>query len=69
MSDPKNLHVYDFGRQAVDDDGNHYTEVDPGNNWDHAFQQDGDKDTEHPYIAEEHDDGSTTASKGWPWDD
>ena len=69
MSDPKNIHICNFGREAYDDDGNHYTQVDPGNAWDHAFHKDGDEDTEHPYLAHEDDDGNTTASKGFPWDD
>lgn len=70
MSDPKTLHTYDFGRQAYDDEGNHYTQTDPGNAWDTTYRQDGDKDTEHDYFVEKRgDDGDVTASKGFPWDD
>lgn len=69
MSDPKNIHISFTGDEAYDDDGNHYTRTDPGNAWDTTFTRDDDPDKEHDYYVHRDDDGNTTASKEYPWDE
>ena len=69
MSDPVKLQTYNFGREAVDSDGNHYTLANPGHSWGNEYTRDDDPDKDHNYLTTETDGSGniTEGCKDWPW--